>query len=519
MRGARRVGWVFAVSLGYAALAAQNSAPILTPHTSTLIVHCDLDCGLTVDGAARGSIAANGTRRVVVPWGHHTVTAVSSDGRDTVAQELDAREYGERDVALRLGPAREARIAREKLAAGTIVVSCDIACYVTLDDRMSGDALPAGQQKRISVAPGRHILHGMEPDGQDNTSLNADVQGGAETPVTFALAPLRDARVEKEKEAQRQKDLEEQQRRKQEARERHQVTKIRELPGKDISAVVFSPDGKTLITGERDYVKFWDPASGQLVRSIESVWGRPPVALSPDGRRIAVATENRSVTVLDAASGQAEHELSDPHSDWIKAVAFSPDGLTLVVISADESDRLITLWNVATGKLMRSLTPEREWLECVAYSPDGRTVALGHSENPYESQTRTSVWDVKKGSKTHALKELAHALAFSPDGRMLASADSQEIRLWDVGSWQQVRKLTGLNAEVRDLAFSPDGRTLAAACGDKTIRLWDVAGGQLLTTIKADNDYGFTTVAFSPDGKVLASAGFTAELWDLSTLR
>lgn len=116
------------------------------------------------------------------------------------------------------------------------------------------------------------------------------------------------------------------------------------------------------------------------------------------------------------------------------------------------------------------------------------------------------------------------ALAFSPDNSEVASSGYHEINLWKTGDGSLDRRLRGLGERVYKIAFSPDGKWLATASGDPgqfgSVKLWLAepnGGGKPLRDLLESTDCVFS-VAFSPDSKLLAAAGAdrAIRIWPLA---
>ena len=267
--------------------------------------------------------------------------------------------------------------------------------------------------------------------------------------------------------------------------------------------VAFSPDGRTLATGDTTTVRIWNVSSGQEIRKFtvpRSVWS---VAFSPDGRTLATGGDT-TVWIWDVSNGQKIMELTG-HTNFVRSVAFSPDGRTLATSSYDNTARI---WNVSSGQEIMQFMGHTSSVNSVAFSPDGRTLATGSGDNT------ARIWNVSSGQEI--MKFMGHtrsvySVTFSPDGRTLATgSDDNTARIWNISTGQEIMKLTGHTDRVDSVAFSPDGRTLATTSPDGTTRLWNASSGKEINRLSG----GGFAVAFSLEGTRVASGSFgTARIY------
>ncbi|MBI4615840.1 MAG: protein kinase, partial [Planctomycetes bacterium] len=150
----------------------------------------------------------------------------------------------------------------------------------------------------------------------------------------------------------------------------------------------------------------------------------------------------------------------------------------------------------------------------VSLTPDGRLAVSGSGDGTLR------VWDVATG---RCLRTLAGhrwgvcAVSLTPDGRLAVSGGCDKtLWVWDVATGRCLRTLEGHTGEVNDVSLTPDGRLAVSGSGDKTLRVWDVSTGQCLGTLEGHTD-GVTAVSLTPDGRlaVSGSADKTLRVWYL----
>src|SRR5262249_29871797 len=132
-------------------------------------------------------------------------------------------------------------------------------------------------------------------------------------------------------------------------------------PKKAIRSVIFTPDGKSLITGSADRIIRWDAATGKLAHQFAGTGGMIcTLALSRDGRRLAAGGEDGTVRLWDARTGAPVLPF-DGHRGDVLAVAFRPDGQVLA--SAGVGGALI--WDHRRARVVRSLGAESLYARAV----------------------------------------------------------------------------------------------------------------------------------------------------------
>ncbi len=275
----------------------------------------------------------------------------------------------------------------------------------------------------------------------------------------------------------------------------------------DIMDVMFTPDGKRLISSSADNtVRIWDVSTGQSLQVLRlpvSVFDRAgpgqsghACALSADGRLLAMAgwspRREHAIYLYDLAENKVRNVLLG-HTGEIADVAFSRDGKLL---ATGGSNLQLRVWDVATGELRYDLTGHTGRVQAVAFSPDGKVLASG------EFSRMLQLWSMETGKLIGQPRQVSGGItniAWSPDGSFFAVCGQQQLFVQLFNADGSPRGTIDRKSPGEGLAFSRDGKTLLAGTS-----LLDVAEKKELGRFQMP--YGFPqAAALSPDAKLAAS--------------
>ncbi len=285
----------------------------------------------------------------------------------------------------------------------------------------------------------------------------------------------------------------------------------------DISAIAVNSEGSRIATGGFDgLVHVWDVATGEEVTQFahgDRVW---LLVFEPDGIRLASVgwdeqIEFSTTRVWDISTGKELFKLAQEKDNMVFDVSFSPDGRLLAIASNNGKARLM---DAITGEVLTEMTHE-EALYAVAFSPDGRFLATG-------TASAALVWDLSTGSELHRLSHTASVwrVAFTTEGKRLLTADKDDrVRIWDLATGKEVNRLNHHN--VFDVSFSSNGKHLATTGSNswksQVVRVWDLKAGKRLDRRDISGET-IRDVSLSADGMHLAIKGLsTLNVWNTVT--
>lgn len=252
-----------------------------------------------------------------------------------------------------------------------------------------------------------------------------------------------------------------------------------------VNALTVLVDGRVATASASRTLKTW---------SYGGAWGPPrtfgpledralALDFSPDGRLLAVGggepSRSGELKVWDLADSQLKLDRPALHSDTIFALRFSPDGARLATASADKFVKVI---QVADGQELRSLEGHTAHVMAVDWKADGKELVSGGADNVLK------LWDTEAGEARRAMqgagKQVTALRWVAGKPMVLGASGDRMVRLWNPENGGVVRSFAGASDYVFAVAASGDGSRVAAGDAEGSLFLWNGENGQLLRKLE-----------------------------------
>lgn len=230
-----------------------------------------------------------------------------------------------------------------------------------------------------------------------------------------------------------------------------------------------------------------------------------PIALSPDGKRLAYRSRSDELTLYDIANDTTRliHVTAG-----IESLEYSPDGQLLAVdYLPDEFG--IELRRCDDQEIVAHI-PVLNWGK-PRFSPDSRYLVCSTTPtSSSEGGNQIIIWEIETGRIVHKLEggsAICSSFAFSPDGQLLATGGyDQKIQIWNVTDFSHLATLEGHLGTVFTLAFSPSSDLLVSGSRDHTARVWKMDGFQEAFVLRG-SERRVNSVGFLDDGSTVVTGG------------
>ena len=233
------------------------------------------------------------------------------------------------------------------------------------------------------------------------------------------------------------------------------------------------------------------------------------VCFSPDGLYALSGSLDHSVKLWEIKSGR-EIRTFYGHENGVTSVCFSPDGRHAL---SGSHDRTMKLWDILTGQVIRTFKGHEQAVMSVCFSPDSKSILSGSMD------TTLRLWFPQESYAYRSLEghtSMINSVSFSPDGRyILSGSEDNTIKIWEHYPSNKTKTFYGHNSGVKSVCFSPDGRSFLSGSDDGTIKLWDISKGISIRSF--EGHFGrIKSVCFSPDGRNFLSSSESdqVKLWD-----
>ncbi|QDU75811.1 WD domain, G-beta repeat [Bremerella volcania] len=285
-----------------------------------------------------------------------------------------------------------------------------------------------------------------------------------------------------------------------------------------ITAVAFSPDGRTVISGGYHELNVWNVENGALVRRVPNVGQRVfAMSFSADGKTLGVGCgepgKSGEVRLIDFATGEVKG-VTARTSDVVLDIAFRPGTSELAVASADSSIRIV---DMQTLKDVRTIASHADWVTSVAWSDDGKLLASSSRDKSAKVYDGTS-GELISSYLGHG--DIVRGVSILPENKQVVSiGDDSKLHRWNIADNKKVAEV-GLGSDGSKIVRQGDN--VLIPCVDARVQCVDLKSNKVAKEFKGHSDW-VLSVTFQPGqndpaNELVASGSFDGEvrLWKVA---
>lgn len=305
-------------------------------------------------------------------------------------------------------------------------------------------------------------------------------------------------------------------------------------PGDDqllpVQSVAVDPDGALIAAGSNDQtLRLWDARSGELVREVELTAPREvdlkgplavgTVAFDPSGTRIAVGSSDGALEVIDAKNGERIGTVMQ-HPGAVSSVAFGHEGQW---VATGDSRGTVRVWDLVNDTSFKPIPPDAPGpvAKSVAFSPTADVVASANGFGVRLLDVRSgdtlASWESKMGVDGERPGYPVTSVAFNNTGdRLVVGGIGGTIDVLDGLTLQPLKTQRAHPGMVNSLAFSTDGSRVVSGGDDNAVKVWDARSlTPLGDTFRGHGGY-VSSVTFTDDGTRIVSGSIdgTVRVWN-----